>query len=159
MEAQLEERCSTFFCWYQVLLISGSLFDSSVLSHQLLISNTLPVSASQEGCVLKIMLSCPSLLEEHAWETFLSAQPAPNCWWWIQSFANTVWNCVSYNHCHLHNTISIWWLFYLCFSYFKAEEGSSWGCEIEAPTSYWAVLFTGVISFYHPLGVRILSKW
>ena len=159
MEAKLEGRCSSFFRWYQVLLVSGSLFESSVLSHQLLISNTLPVLASQEDCVLKIMLSCPLLLEERAQETFLSAQPALNCCWWIQFFANTVWNCISYNHCHLHNAISIWWLFYLCFPYFKAEEDSSWSWEIEAPTSYWAVLFMGVISFYHPLGVRILSKW
>lgn len=156
---QLEKKGSTFFYWYKVLLFSISLFEPSVLSHQLFISNMVPMSASQEGCVLKIMLSCPLLLEEHVWETFFSAQPTLKCWWWIQLFANTVWNCISYNHCHLYNAISIWWLFYLCFPYFKAEEVSSWGCKIEAPTSYWAVLFMGVISFYHPLGVRILSKW
>lgn len=156
---QLEKRGSIFFCCYEVLLISVSLFEPSVLSHQLFISNMVPMSANQEDCVLKITFSCPLLLEERAQETFLSAQPISKCWWWIQFFANTLWNCISYNYCHLYNAISIWWLFYLCFPYFKAEEVSSWGCKIEAPTSYWVVLFTGMISFYHPLGVRILSKW
>lgn len=127
--------------------------------HLLLTTDAVPLSASQEDCVLKIMLSCALLLEEHAQETFLSAQHIPNCQWWIQSFANTVRGCISYSHCHLHNAIPIWWLFYLCFPHFKAEEASSWSCEIQAPTSYWAMLFMGVISFYHPLGVRILSEW
>ena len=159
MEVQLEARCSTFFCWYQVLLIPGSLFESSILSHLPLISSTLPVLASKEDSVLKIMFSCPLLLEECDQEMFLVAQPRPNCCCWIQSFASAVWNCISYSHCYLHNAVSLWWLFYLCFPYFKAEEAASWSCEIEAPTSYWAVLFMGMISFYHPLGVRILSEW
>lgn len=63
--------------------------------------------------------------------------------WWILASASNILDCISHNHCHLHNAISIWWLFYLCFTYFKAKEANIWSCEIEASTSYKTVIQEG----------------
>lgn len=41
MEVQLEANTTRSSNWYQVSLISGSLFESSILSHQLLVSSSI----------------------------------------------------------------------------------------------------------------------
>ena len=52
-----KNKMQPFILWYQVL--SRCLFESSILSHFLLISSPVSVSANQEDCVLKIMLKWP----------------------------------------------------------------------------------------------------